>query len=263
MITPLLLAATSLLAPERITGSVTWDVRSTYLSLGKIVEDAPMQVSNTRLFYDTGDFGKIGFRNWNVSSLTDRRTDIHRHLWYHTEYGVCWDYDLRLADGWKLYNGLTSSWTVYDGFSDSRSEKTYWWWQLDQALVNPFAIPFWRIRRCVDGSDYLYVRVGVRRKFRIWEGLYLMPELALDGGNARNQRRVFGSVPSCGRLGGGFYSISPRREFGWRFNDYLTLFAWIEQYEVLGSARTTNARSSNKCLHNDWTHGGVGLRVSF
>lgn len=263
MIASLLLAATSLLSPERISGSVTLDVRSTYLSLGKIVEDAPMHISNARIFYDLGDFGKIGFRNWDVTSLSDRRTDVHRHLWYHTECGLVWYYDLKIADGWKLSNDLTSSWTIYDGFEDDDSNKTYWWWQLDQSLANPYVVPFWRIRRCVDGSDYLYCRIGLRRKFSIWEGLYITPELALDGGNARNQKRVFGNLPDGGGIGDGFYSISPRLEIGWRYNEYLTVFAWIEQYEVLGAARDANAASSNKCLHNDWTHGGVGLRVTF
>ena len=59
------------------------EVRSTYQSLGKIVEDRPMQVTSARFGYDAGSFGRFGIRNWDVSSLTDRRDDAHRHALYH------------------------------------------------------------------------------------------------------------------------------------------------------------------------------------
>ena len=238
-------------------------IRSTYLSLGQIVEDRPMQVTNLRLKYDLGAFGKIGIRNWDVSSLSDRRDDVHRHALYHTEVGPTWEYDFDFTDDWRLHNDITVSWTFYDGFDNPTSNKTYRWWQLDQSLVNPYLTPFWRIRRCVTGSDYLYCRVGVRRKFTLWHGLYLAPELALDGGNARNQNRVFGKRADGSQIGNGFYSISPRLELGYSFNANFTLYAWIEQYEVMGSARSVNADSTRRCAHNDWTHGGIGLRYSF
>lgn len=77
---------------------VTPEVRSTYQSLGKIVEDRPMQITNVRAGYDAGDFGRFGIRNWDVSSLTDRRHDAHRHAFYHFEFGPTWEYDLKLAE---------------------------------------------------------------------------------------------------------------------------------------------------------------------
>ena len=55
------------------------EVRSTYQSLGKIVEDRPMPVTSVRFGFDAGSFGRFGIRNWDVSSLTDRRDDAHRH----------------------------------------------------------------------------------------------------------------------------------------------------------------------------------------
>ena len=59
-------------------------------------------------------------------------------------------------------------------------------------------------------------------------------------------------------------SISARLELGWRIADWLSAFAYVEQYEVVGGdVRRTNAASSSRCAHNDWTHGGFGLRVKF
>ena len=60
--------AASVLSP--LFFEVTPEVRSSYVSLGKLVEDRPMQITNIRAGYDAGDFGRFGIRNWDVSSLT-------------------------------------------------------------------------------------------------------------------------------------------------------------------------------------------------
>ena len=41
---------------------VTPEVRSSYVSLGKLVEDRPMQITNIRAGYDAGEFGRFGVR---------------------------------------------------------------------------------------------------------------------------------------------------------------------------------------------------------
>ena len=47
-------------------------------------------------------FGKFAVYNFDVSSLTDRREDVHRHALYHTEFGADWRYWLDIADGWRI-----------------------------------------------------------------------------------------------------------------------------------------------------------------
>ena len=84
------LFASSLIAPFFV--EVSPEVRSTYVSLGKLMEDRPMLVVGSRVGFDAGDFGRFGIRNWEVSSLTDRRSDAHRHAAYHSEFGPTWQY---------------------------------------------------------------------------------------------------------------------------------------------------------------------------
>lgn len=250
-------------ALSRFSVRIAPEIRTTYLSLGKIMEDRPMQVTSIRLACDLDDFGKIGIRNWDVSSLTDRRQDAHRRPLYHTEFGPTWEYDLEFSDDWKLHNDFTTSWTLYRGFRNTASNKTYWWVQTEPSLLNPYLVPFCRLRRTMLGNDYLFCRLGLRRKFRIWEGLYLTPEVAIDGGSGHCQNRIFGRLSDGGSVSPGFHSISPRLELGWTFSSHLTVYAWIEQYEVMGNVRAINADYSYRCAHNDWTHGGVGFRASF
>ena len=87
----------------------TPEVRSTYQSLGKIVEDRPMQMTSLRGGFDAGDFGRFGVRNWNVSSLTGRRSDAHRHALYHSELGLTW----QRAIGKSRYRCAHGDWTHF------------------------------------------------------------------------------------------------------------------------------------------------------
>lgn len=243
---------------------VSPEVRSSYQSLGKLVEDRPMQITSVRLGYDAGDFGRFGVRNWDVSSLTDRRHDAHRHALYHTEFGPTWQYDLKFCSDWRLASDLTRSWTIYRGFDNGASNKTYHWWQIDQSLENPYLVPFYRARKCFRGNDYFYFRAGVRRKFAFWDCFYATPSVFVDGGSSRSQKRVFGARPDGARWSSGVSAVSFRLEFGWSVCECLTAFAYVEQYEVVGGeARRANSGSSYRCAHNDWTHGGIGLRLKF
>lgn len=246
--------------------TATPEIRSTYQSLGKLVEDRPMQVTYLRFGYETEDFGRFGVRNWDVSSLTDRRHDVHRHAIYHWEWGPTWEYDIHLTDGWKLHSDFSRSWTIYQGFRNRASNLTYHWYQVDQALENPYLVPFYRIRRAFHTSDYLYFKAGVRRKLPLWSSLYLTPSVYVEGGNARHFRRVFGKNENGGDWGaGGVSSVNFRIDLGWRFNENFTAFCYVDQYEVVGAAaRETNGRHYNYAsAHNDWTIFGLGVRLSF
>jgi len=252
----------SLLSPFFL--ELTPEVRTTYQSIGKIVEDRPMQIMSLRFGWDTGTFGRFGVRNWDVSSLTDRREDVHRHALYHTEWGPTWQYDWRLAEGWTLKSDLTRSWTIYRGFEAESSNKTYHWWQVEQSLENPYAVPFYRLRRAFRTNDYLYFKAGVRRRFDVWRALSLTPSVFIEGGDRRNQQRVFGRNVAGDGWHNGVGSVSFRLETSWRFNDMVTAFVAVEQYEVVGDdARNTADAGTNPCAHKDWTHAAIGLRLRF
>ena len=246
---------------------VTPEVRTTYVSLGKIIEDRPLQVTGTRLGLDAGDFGRFGLRNWEVSSLTGRRSDVHRHACYHSEFGPTWQYDLHIADGWTLKSDLTRSWTLYRGFRKpyEASNRTYHWWQAEESLENPYLVPFCRLRRCTHGMEYFYFKAGARRKFPLPWDLSVTPSVFVEGGNSRMFQRTFGTSVSDGDWDcGGVSSVSFRLELGWKVAEWLSAYAYVEQYEVVGGEeRHTNAAHDARCAHNDWTHGGVGMRVRF
>ena len=244
---------------------VTPEIRSTYVSLGKIIEDRPMQVTRVLAGLDTGLFGRFGVYDWDVCSMTDRRSEDHRHMLYHTEYGPTWGYDIDFNEDWRLKNDVMCVWTVYRGWENEGSNGEFWWWQVAQSLENPHLVPYYRLRQYVSGSHYLWFEIGVRRKFVFFDDYYLMPSVYIDGGNDENYRRVIGRN-ICGNDwgGGGVSSITFRLELGWQVCPWATAFAFVEQYEVTGhDARASNAASDHEYAHNDWTLGGIGVRFRF
>ena len=153
---------------------------------------------------------------------------------------------------------------MYRGFDDGASNKTYHWWQIEQSLENLYVVPFYRLRRCFRGNDYLYFKAGARRRFPVVGGLYVTPSVFAEGGSSRNNKRIFGAKPDGGRWSSGVASVSFRLEIGWVICDNVSAFAFAEQYEIVGGeARRATDESSYRCAHKDWTLGGVGLRVRF
>lgn len=256
------LIAASILSPLFLDFGT--EIRSSYQSLGKLLEDRPMNVVSVRAGVDAGDCGRFGIRNWDVSSLTDRRADVHRHALYHTEFGPTWQYDFEIADSWVLKSDLTRSWTMYRGFRNKANNRTYHWWQVEQSLENPYLVPFWRLRKCFRGNDYFYFKAGVRRRFALTDHLYVTPSVFFEGGSSRDIERVVGVKPDGGSWKSGVASVSFRLETGWRFNSNASAFVYIEQYDVIGGeARSVNGSKTYLCAHDDWTHGGFGVRFRF
>ena len=256
--------AASLISPFFV--EVAPEVRSSYVSLGKLMEDRPMQITSVRAGYDAGDFGRFGIRNWDVSSLTDRRHEAHRHFLYHFEFGPTWQYDIELFDNWTLKSDITRSWTIYRGFKSdyALSNKTYSWWQIEQELANPYLVPFYRLRKCFRGNDYLYFKVGVRKKLSFLEDFYLTPSVYAEGGSSRYCRRVVGTRPDGERWHSGVTSVTLRLELGWSVCEHVSAFTFVEQYEIVGQdARDAIDESTYRCAHKDWTLGGIGCRIRF
>ena len=240
------------------------EVRSTYISIGKIADDRPMQTMFARVGVDAGDFGRFGIRNWDVSSLTSRLRDVRRLPLWMTEFGPTWQYDLKFSEDWRLASDLTRSWTLCRGYVNDRYNATYHWWHLDQYLHNPYVVPFWSVRRGIRNSNYFYFKSGLLRRFPFLKDFYVTPSAFAEGGSSQNQRRVFGRRAGDKAWYDGVASVSFRVELGWRISENFTGYAYVEQYEVVGGeARRTNADSPSRTAHNDWTYGGIGLRMMF
>lgn len=245
--------------------TATSDVRTSYVSLGKLMEDRAMQYNFVHAGVGAGAWGRFGIGDLEISSLTDRRNDVHEHGFYHSAPEVFWTHSLELAEGWKYRGKLTRGWTIYRRFDNPDSNHTYSFWMYEPSLENPYLTPFARLRRAFTCRDYFYFRAGVSHRFALGESFYLTPSVSIDGGNGRLMKRNYGRNACASHWGsGGVGDIVPRLEVGWKIREGVTLYAFVEQYEVVGhDARRSVDASTNRCLHNDWTLGGIGFRLKF
>ena len=70
---------------------------------------------------------RFAIRGRSVSSLSDRRADVHRHALYHTEFGPAWQYEAEVSGNCILKSEVTHSWMLYRGFRHGNGDRSYAW----------------------------------------------------------------------------------------------------------------------------------------
>lgn len=252
-------------------------LRTAYHSRARIVEDRPMLMTLTRAGFDTkniGDFGKVGFWNWTVSSLTDRRATRHRHALNEMDYGVFWTYvwDFgRLDDtwrGWGLTTDVMKDWLTFEGYSHparlAKTNASISEWRLAQSLDNPYLTPFYLVRRGLHPHDWLYVQTGVRRVFALTDALSLTPLFFAECGSENHFERRYGAKHGGGRYRSGLMALNLSLELAWRVSDAATLYAGVHQFGIAhDDARARVKANPAPNARRDLTIGTVGVRFRF
>ena len=246
------------------------EVRTAYQTRGKVVEDRPMQITHVRTGWDTGDFGKIGFRLWAVSSLTGSRQNVHQRAFNETDPGVFWNYGWKLdEDGkWKLVTEVMKDWILLNGYTEPYHAKgtddPVDEWRVGNSLENPYVTPYWLMRRGINEKDWVYFQVGARRRFALTETLYLSVDYYVELGNRRLHEIRNGSFADGREYSNGIQSSVLNLQLGWQATDWLDVFAGVHQFDVL-SARGREACDDHNanCGRKDLTIGTVGVRVRF
>ena len=113
--TPLLMAGA--LAP--LSFFYQPDVRTAYVSRGRVVEDRPIQANYLRCDLDMGDFGTLGLWHWNYSSLTGRRENLHRRAFHEVDGMAAYRYGLEFSEEWRLTTEVTFCWMTFPGYRGS------------------------------------------------------------------------------------------------------------------------------------------------
>ena len=249
-----------------IHGRVTPEVRTTYISLGKIVEDRPMQITSAKGNIDLDLLGRLGVSYWGVTSLSDRKEYVHRHFTYFNDIGPYLGRDFELAEGWTLKSELSRQWSLFRGFEPAyhASERTLHWSQLDQELANPYLTPYWRLRKVFKPIDLLYFKAGVRHPFDLGHGFFFTPAVQVEGGDSTNNQRRLGRRPNGRNHPEGIASLTFRLELGWKATQNLTAFAAVDRYDIVSrTGRESVEASRDPCAAKGITVGSVGLRICF
>lgn len=256
------------LKPPGFSLLVQPDIRTAYISRGKVVEDRPMFMILTRGQLNFGNLGSIGIQSWDVCSLTGRRSDVHRRAFNETDVGVYLHYDYSIADGWCLSTEVMRYWIGLPGYLEPyRSRKlnaTLAEWRLSNSLRNPYVTPFYLLRRGCHPYDWLYVRAGLLRAIPLGAGFTLTPQWYAENGSENHFQRRYGPRRNGGKYHSGMMASNFFLELSWKATENLSFYATVHQFNVVSEdARRSIKTHSSRCMRSDLTVGMIGCRLRF
>lgn len=240
--------------------SVQTETRNGYLTRGKIVEDRPIQVLDTRAYFDLGDFGRSGCWYWNYSSWTGRRQAVHRRMFNESDIFFYWEYDWKIADDWTLANHLSHLWVGLPGYKPGkRVHATKEWWYM-ASLKNPYVVPTILMRHGWDVEHWLYFKVGLLKPVALWEGVTLTPGVLTELSDTRLCDLRYGDKADGTGYRGGFLSVIGQVALSWQVSENFSVFSNLEQFGLVDHDARERTHAPNR---RDFTLFTVGAKVSF
>ena len=260
-------AEAELAAPSRkwFSFSAYADVESAYVCRGYVWDTRPYSAQYAAGEADLGVFGKVEVSVWTQSAMSDKGTsaNMSRYAYAEVDYILRYYYDIDIAEGWRLRNGVGRQWVTNPGYVGGR---TLCDWQALQVLSTPWITPYWRLRRIRKPIDETYWAVGVKRSFELCDGLTFTADFFGDFGNSRHYKNLYG--PKMAKPGAsyreGLQALNLVLRLDYRLAEHIGLFAFIGQFCLVSD----DARAAAKSMKipeakRDLTFGGVGVSLDF
>jgi len=241
------------------------DVETAYVCRGYIWDTRPYSAQYAAGEVDLGMFGKVEASVWTQSAMSDKGTfaNMSRYAYAEVDYLLRYYYDIDIADGWRLRNGVGRQWVTNPGYVGGR---TLCDWQALQVLNTQWITPYWRLRRIRRPIDETYWAVGVKRSFELCDGLTFTADFFGDLGNSRHYKNLYG--PKMTKPGAsyraGLQALNLVLRLDYRLAEHIGLFAFVGQFCLVSD----EARSAVKSMkipeaRRDLTYGGIGLSLDF
>ena len=241
------------------------DIETAYVCRGYIWDTRPYSAQYAAGEVDLDAFGKVEASVWTQSAMSDQGTSarMSRYAYAEVDYLLRYYYDIDIAEGWRLRNGLGRQWVTNPGYVGGR---TLCDWQALQVLNTPWITPYWRLRLIRRPIDETYWVVGVKRSFELCDGLSFTADFFGDLGDNRHFVNLYGpkrAKPGA-RYRGGLQALNLVVRLDYRLVEHVGLFAFAGQF-CLVSDDARDAAKSMKIpeARRDLTYGGVGLALDF
>lgn len=241
------------------------DVETAYICRGTIYDTRPYSAQYAAVEADLDMFGVIEPSIWTYSAMSSsgQSSELLRYAYAEADYLLRYYYDIELAEGWRLRNGVGKQWVTNPGF---RGGHTVVDWQVLQVLQTPWLTPYWRLRIIRRPFEETYWVVGVKRSFGLCEDLSFTADFFGDLGDARHFANLYG--PNGAKPGasyhGGLQALNFVLRLDYRLVEHVGLFAFVGQF-CLTSDDARDAVKATKApeARRDLTYGGVGVAVDF
>lgn len=244
-------------------GSV--EVRSAYLSRGKVVDARPFSAQFADGRIGLPGLGIIGGSVWSVSSFTrEGQAAARRNAYNEADYNLHYDYALEICDEWTLANRLALQWVTLPGYHTDIPTRREW--HVAQELRNPYATPYFLLRRAYGPAQWCYWRVGLLRRFDISERLSFVVDGFGELGDSRLFDERYGKSTGryCSGRHAGLNALNIVIGVEYKISDNLKACASVRQFALVSDdAREAVKASSAPQSKRDLTVATVGMAVSF
>ena len=241
------------------------DVETAYICRGAVYDTRPFSAQYAAAAADLAPFGVVEPSVWTYSAMSSsgQSAEMSRYAYAEVDYLLRYYYDIDIADGWRLRNGVGKQWVTNPGF---RGGRTVVDWQALQVLHTPWLAPYWRLRVIRRPFEETYWVVGMKRSFDILDDLSFTADIFGDVGDRRHMSNLYGDWADAHgrRLHWGLHALNVVLRLDYRLVEHVSLFAFVGQFCVVGN----DARDAVKATHGpefrrDLTFGGVGVSVDF
>ena len=241
------------------------DVETAYICRGYVWDSRPYSAQYADTVIDLAQFGRAEASVWTYSAMSSsgHSADMSRYAYAEIDYLLRYYYDLEIAEGWRLQNGVGRQWVTNPGY---RGAHTLCDWQALQVLHNPWVTPYWRMRVIRKPIRELFWTVGLKRSFSLLDDLTLTLDLSGDIGDSHHYANLYGPKRGGGgtHYSGGLKDLMFVMRLDYALVDHVNLFAFVGQFcLVSGAARDAVKDMSVPEAKRDLTFGGVGIALDF
>lgn len=226
------------------SGQACADVRSAYIARGKVVDKHLSSGQQAGLWCGSDWTGRVGGHIWSMSSFTDDGQRAPRRMAYNKiNYNVNYCCDLAIADGWRLANRVALQWVDYPGYKNGVPLTSEW--HVSQALANPYATPYYLLRRAYDPKHWCYWKVGFKRTFPVVSRVSFTIDLFGDLGDSNHWLCLYGPRPDGQDYSDGLAALNLMARMDWMLTDALGIFVTAHQFDIVSSAARETIRASD------------------
>ena len=239
------------------------DIETAYICRGHVWDTRPYSAQYAAAEADLEKFGILEASVWTQSAMSDKGTSAQmgRYAYAEADYLLRYYYDIDIAKGWRLRNGVGRQWVTNPGYVGGR---TLCDWQALQVLNTPWVTPYWRLRVIRKPIDETFWCIGVKRSFEIIGKLTFTIDFFGDLGDRRHYQNLYGPKAGGRDYRGGLKDLTLVGRLDYAVVEHVNIFAFVGQFCLVSD----DARDAVKGMHvpeakRDLTFGGVGVAVEF
>lgn len=250
-------------AVDRVSVNAFADIQSAYYARGAIVDKHPFSAQFVNAEISLIDGFSVGAYAWSVSSTSQSGQSARRRYAYNeVDYNLYGVYRLELHEDWTLCNRMALQWVTLGGYDPHAN--TVFEWHAAQSLENPYATPYYLLRRAYDQVQWCYWQVGLRRAFALTDEVSLTLDFFGDLGDNRHFTSQYGPRPGGGSHGHGLMALNLMARVDWKLTEYFGLYAFVHRFDIVSSSGRDAVSAADKPESvKDLFIGGVGASLSF